>query len=112
MVVEKKMFDFNKKTCYHLNSVGFPADEQFSLDILLRNIFKTLGAKANSIKLIECLICWERTNPDALVTEQNIGDFCNTHTRLTTAFDGLHTANFIEWNEDTITIRYDVLLHE
>ncbi len=107
-------FSFTNEQKYTLTSVGFSADECFPVSDFLQNIFRRFGRKLNYIKLIEFLVCLDRsTDQNKIVTKDNIKAFCRfPNDTFISLFDGLYTENLIEWNEDTIIIRYDTLLNK
>ena len=104
--------DFRNGRKYILTSMFVPADGIFPMDTILENIFRELDRRANPLKVMLYLIQHEQNCRNFHVSESDAVGFCHLGSGLIKALNELVKSGFIEWNENSIVIRYDKLMKE
>lgn len=105
-------FTFKGVRVYTLNSVGIETGECFPMADVLKGIFRIVGRRPRSIKLLEYLILHERMYDNYVVKEMDVLGFCNLGSDVNRVFDDLIASRCIECSGACITIRYDNILKD
>ena len=105
-------FTFKAIKVYTLNSVGIEKDAEFPVADILKSIFRKVGRRPRSIKLLEYLILHEHMYDNYVVKEMDVLDFCNLGSDVNRVFDDLIASGCIECSGAYITIRYDNILKD
>lgn len=103
-------FSFKAMKVYVLNSVGIEKDAEFPMADILKGIFKIVGRRPSSIKLLEYLILHERMYDNYVVKEMDVINFCCFGSDANRTFDDLIASGCIECEGAYITVRYDNIL--